>query len=308
MTIQQMEYVVALDNYRHFVKAAEACNVSQSTLSMMIKKLEEELDMTLFDRNSHPIQPTEYGEKIIAQIKVVLYNAAQIKEMTISEREKSSGEVRIAVIPTVAADIVPKLFKTMQKNCPDIHLRVVEMQTCDIVEKLRLAEVDMAVMVAPNKTDGLLEIPLFYEKFFAYISPGEAMYGMKELESAALPCEHLWTLTPGNCLRDQIFKMCNDSTSYSGKYEAGSIDTLVRIVDENGGYTIIPELHLDFLSDNQKKNVRPISRPEVVREISIFIRQDFVREKILNEIVDSIKKIIPDRMLDERLKKFAIRL
>jgi len=308
MTIQQMEYVVAVDTHRHFVKAAESCGVSQSTLSMMIKKLEEELDTIIFDRNAHPIRPTMAGEKLIAQIKVILFNADQLREMSIAEKELLKGEIHLAMIPTVASDIVPQLFKEIQISSPDIHLHAYEIQTCDILEKLRKAELDIAIMATPINYNGLLEIPLYYEKFVAYISPEDPLYQREELSSSDIPCERLWTLQSGHCLRDQIFRMCKDKAGYSAKYEAGNIDTLIRIVDVNGGYTIIPELHVNYLTEEQKKNVRPLVSPDVVREISMVIRNDFVRERILNEIATAVKKVIPEQMIDPRLKKFAIKL
>jgi len=303
-----MEYVVAVDTYRHFVKAAEACGVTQSTLSMMIKKLEEELDTIIFDRDAHPIKPTPAGEKLIAQIKVILYNTEQLKEISMSEKELSSGEIHLAMIPTVASDVVPKLFQEIQMDFPEIHLHAYELQTCDILEKLRKAEIDIAIMATPIGYTGLLEIPLYYEKFLAYVSPTDPLYKKAEITSSDIPCQRLWTLQSGHCLRDQIFRMCKDKSNYTARYEAGNIDTLIRIVDVNGGFSIIPELHAEFLSEEQKKNLRPLVNPDVVREISMVIRKDFVREKLLNAIASSVKKVIPEEMIDSRLKKFAIKL
>lgn len=308
MTIQQMEYVVAVDNYRHFVKAAESCNVSQSTLSMMVKKLEDELDTVIFDRDAHPIRPTAAGEKIISQMKVILFNTRQLREITLSERALSSGDVHMAMIPTVASDLIPRLFLQMRRDCPDIHIHAYELQTCDILDKLRKAEVDIAVMATPVNYPGTYEIPLYYEKLVAYVSPSDPYYNCSAIGSGELSCKRLWSLTPGNCMRDQIFSLCNDSSAYSARYEAGNIDTLVRIVDENGGFTIIPELHINYLNDSQRQNVRALVRPDVVREISLVIRKDFVRERILNEIAAAIKKVIPDEMLDSGLKQYSIKL
>ena len=308
MTIQQMEYIVAVDTYRHFVKAAESCGVSQSTLSMMIKKVEEELDTPIYDRDSHPIRPTAAGEKIIAQMKVVLFNTEQIKEMSASEKSLTSGDVHLAMIPTVASDLVPQLFLQMQKNCPDIKLHAYELQTCDILEKLRKAELDIAVMATPINSPGTYEIPLYYEKLVGYVSPSDPLYSNQTITSGDLPCKRLWTLTSGHCMRDQIFRICNGASAYTAKYEAGNIDTLVRIVDANGGFTIIPELHQNYLTEAQKRNVRELADPEVVREISLVIRKDFVRERILNEVASAIKKVIPENMIDSRLKTFAIKL
>lgn len=308
MTLQQMEYVVAVDKYRHFMKAAESCNISQSTLSMMIKKLEDELDMIIFDRNAHPVRPTMAGERIIEQAKVILFNTEQLRELSLSEREAGSGEVRLAIIPTVATDIVPLLFKGMQENNPSIRLLTYEMQTCEIVDKFAKAEIDMAIMATPIGNDNLLEIPLYYEKFYAYVSPSDPLYSQKEIISGEMPVERLWNLAHGNCLREQILNFCDGHSRYTARYEAGSIDTLVRIVDTNGGFTVIPELHIPYLCDVQKVNLRPLVNPDVVREISLVIRRDYVREKIINEIANAVKQAVPERMIDSRLRKFAIKL
>ncbi|MDY3979866.1 MAG: hydrogen peroxide-inducible genes activator [Tidjanibacter sp.] len=308
MTLQQLEYAVAVDQYRHFVRAAEACGVTQSTLSSMIQKLEHELDMQLFDRDSHPVRPTEAGEKIIAQAKVVLYNASQLREMSLSERGQSSGKIRLGVIPTVAPYILPDLFVELGRRSPDIELRVSEMRTSVIIDKLRLAELDMALLTTPLGHDDLLEVPLYYEKFVAYVSPSEPLYALSEIGTHSMPSKHLWVLQEGHCLRNQVFNFCNHQSDYSAVYEAGSIDTLVRIVDRNGGYTVIPEMHAALLTAEQQLNLRPLVSPEPVREISLVIRRDYVREGLLNALAEAIKQVIPEHMIDARLRRFAIKL
>ena len=308
MNIQQLEYIVALDKHRHFQRAAEACGVSQPTLSALIQKLEEELDLTLFDRKSHPINTTESGRAVVDQARVVLYHIAQLREMTRSEKELNSGIVRIGVIPTVAPYILPRLFKQMQQMFPQIELRAFELRTAVIIEQLRKAELDMAILATPLEQPDFLEIPLYYEKFAAYVSPTEELYGKEEIAAHEMPTEHLWVLKEGHCMRNQVFNFCQTQSTYSTTYEAGSIDTLIKIVDENGGYTVIPELHLPLLHDKQQQHIRPLTAPTPVREISLVIRQDYVRERLINSVADAVKTIIPEEMLDTRLKKFAIKL
>jgi len=308
MTLQQMEYVVAVDKYRHFVKAAEACGVTQSTLSSMIQKLESELDVQIFDRNSHPVCPTLPGEQVIKQAKVLLFNAAQLKEMVLSEREQESGEVKLGVIPTVAPYILPKFFKCLHTNHPHSIVRVSEARTSALIERLEKAEIDMALLATPLNNEQLLEIPLYYEKFVAYISPSEPLYKQQEIETHHIPMNHLWVLQEGHCLRNQVMNICNHKSGYSAIYEAGSIDTLVKIVDVNGGFTIIPELHVELLREEQQSRIRKIVDPEPVREISLVIRHDYVRERMLNIIAECVRNIIPEHMVDKRLKKYAIKL
>ena len=308
MTIQQLEYVLAVDKYRHFVKASEACGVTQSTLSSMIQKLENELDIIIFNRNSHPVEPTKMGEQIISQAKVILYNTSQLKEMILTAKNRGEGNIKLGIIPTIAPYILPKLFKEILSSHPNINLNVSELTTYSIIDKLHKAELDMAILATPLEKDDLLEIPLFYEKFVAYISPNEPIYKEAEIISSKMPSQHMWVLKEGHCLRNQVFNFCDNKSDFLPIYEAGNIDTLIRIVDENNGYTIIPELHINLLNENQKKNIRSLTSPQIVREVSLVVRQDYVREKLLNNIAELVKEIIPEHMIDSHLKKYAIKL
>ncbi|NLI72788.1 MAG: LysR family transcriptional regulator [Bacteroidales bacterium] len=308
MTFQQLEYIVALSKTRHFVNAAEMCGVTQPTLSMMVQKLEDELDIRIFDRSKHPIEVTKIGEKIIDQAQITLAQLNRINELVSAEKGDVSGNINIAIIPTVAPYVLPKFFAKFKSMYPELSFKISEMRTDTIEKMLHLGEIDMGILSTPLMNPNILEIPLYYEKFIAYISPNDRLYQKKELVSTELPVEHLWVLEEGHCLRNQVFNFCMKDMDVSYAYEAGSIETLIKIVDENGGYTVIPELHLEFLTDEQKKNVRKLVDPEPVREISLVIQQNFIREGQLNAVADIIKKIIPKEMLDGRLKKFAIKI
>lgn len=303
-----MEYIVALDNYRHFVKAAEACGITQSTLSSMIQKLELELGVTLFDRKAHPLKPTEVGEEVIRQAKVVLYNTSQLQELVVSKKGEATGELRLGIASTIAPYILPKLFKFLSKHHPGIHLFVEEARVDDLTAKLERAELDVALMATPVVGEELLEIPLFKEKFFAYVSPKESMYHDKTIETMTLTSENVWVLRESYCPRSGALPFCQCNTCRNAVYEAGSIETLLKIVDENGGYSIIPELHIPLLCEEQKKNVRPLQNPEPARIIAFIIRQDFVRERMLNILLDAVKSIVPREMIHPRLHKFPIKL
>ena len=307
MTLQQLEYIVALDKTRHFVRAAEMCGVTQPTLSAMIQELEDELDCRIFDRSSHPIVPTEIGVAVIQQAQVVLFNVNQLKENVLVQRGTVAGNLSLAIIPTVAPYLLPGIISLFRSDYPEISLRISEMRTETIIEKLHTAEIDMAILSTPLEDPKILEVPLYYEKFIAYIAPDEPMYAQEEVSTNEMPLDHLWVLEEGHCLRNQVFNFCENKT-HTSTYEAGSIDTLVKIVDRNGGYTVIPELHVDLLNETQKQNLRKIVRPEATREIALVIRHDYVREGMMNAVANTVKKIIPQHMLDARLKKFAIKL
>ncbi len=307
MTIQQLEYIVALNKFKHFVKAAEYCGVSQPTLSMMIRKLESELEISIFDRSQHPIKPTKVGQRIIEQAERTLLEMKKVQEIVNDDIDALSGNLNVGVIPTLASYIVPELIKTFKTNYPDIHLSISEMTTENLIDALNKGELDMFIAATPLEQDNFYEIPLYYEKFLAYFSNNQP-HIYKNLSASNMPNENLWILEEGHCFRDQVFNFCTETLSYNQIFESGSIDTLIRIVDTNGGYSVIPELHLPYLSEEQQKNVQDINNPPAIREISIVIKQDFIREKMVNAIADTIKTIIPEHMLDERLKKFSIKL
>lgn len=308
MTLQQMEYIVALDNYRHFVKAAEACGITQSTLSSMIQKLELELGVTIFDRKAHPIKPTEMGEDIIRQAKILLYNASQLQEMVASKKGEAVGELRLGIASTIAPYILPKLIKYLTAHHPGMHLFVEEGRVDDLTGKLERAELDVALMATPVVGEELLEIPLYKEKFFAYVSPNEPMFSEDAIETMSLTSENVWVLRESYCPRSGALPFCQCNTCRNAVYQAGSIETLLKVVDENGGYSIIPELHIPLICEEQKGNIRPLQNPEPARVVAFIIRQDFVRERMLNVLLDAVKSIVPGDMIHPRLHKFAIKL
>ncbi len=307
MTLQQLEYILALNKYRHFVKASEKCNVTQPTLSTMIQKLEAELKVDIFDRSKHPVQPTALGAKIIEQAERSLTEIKKIREIVLNETDSVNGTLHIGVIPTLATYLVPRFIQVFGERCSSVQLSMSEMNTATLIDTLKRDGVDMFIAATPLNEPDFLEIPLFYERFYAYFTADHPLKDIP-LKPSNMPQEKLWVLEEGHCLRDQVFNFCTTTMPYNQIFEAGSIDTLVRIVDLNGGYTLIPELHLPMLTDEQRKNVREIDDPPAIREVSIVIHKNFVKERILNEVGEAFKTIIPDEMIDERLKKFAIRL
>lgn len=308
MTLQQMEYIVAVDKYRHFAKAAESCGVSQSTLSSLVQKLETELDVTIFDRNSHPVKPTAVGEEIISRVKRVLFNAAQVKELVATRKGESVGNISFGIISTVAPYLLPKMFKYLSVNHPDIHLHVEEARVSTLGSKLERGEIDIALIATPVNNSELLEIPIFQERLMAYVSPESSIHNDTVLQADLLPIDSVWVLREGYCPNRGVFPFCNNITSKHAIYEAGNVETLIKIVDENGGYAIIPELHVPLLRKCQQANVRIFANPEPSREIAFVVHRNFVRERLLNILADAIKAIIPATMLFQRIKKFPITL
>lgn len=308
MTLQQMEYVVAVDKYRHFAKAAESCGVSQSTLSSLVQKLELELDVAIFDRSCHPVAPTAVGAEIIGRAKTVLFNAAQVKELVATRKGDSVGKVSLGITSTVAPYLLPKMFRYMSDNHPDIQLHVEEARVASIISRLELGELDVALLATPVSNSELLEIPVYQERLMAYISPDAPIYTDTDIATNQLPVESVWVLREGYCPNRGVFPFCNSTSSRRAVYEAGSVETLIKIVDENGGYAIIPELHVPLLRSDQQANVRALTDPEPIREIAFVVHRNFVRERLLNILAEATKTIIPPAMINNRLKKFPIHL
>ena len=302
MTLQQLRYIVAIDHYRHFGKAAEACDLTQSTLSLMVKKMEEELDVRLFDRDAHPVVPTEIGRKVIDRAKVVLYNAEQIVEMTRTEKEALSGPLKIALISTVSPVLVPGLFKFMGEKHPSIALQAEEMLSDTIKDRLRKAEVDMGILAGPVRDPDLLEIPLYHERFLAYVSPDNPAYAQESIRLETILGQPVWIIRDGLRQLDTS-ELEPGKITYDRFFEGGRVGILIQVVNDNGGLTIIPETHTAFILYSQQACLRPIVDPEPGRTISLVIRADYIHEAKLNAVVDAVKSIIPGHMLDNVIRK-----
>lgn len=311
MNIQQLEYIIAVDNNRHFAKAAEASFVTQPTLSMMIQKLEDELGVKIFDRSQLPVQPTPIGVQIINQARVIVSQVKQIKEIIQEEKGIVQGVFKLGIIPTIAPYLLPKLMHTHNENGYDIVLVIEETTTNQIIEKILNGALDGAILATPLKNDKIVEHPIYYEKFYAYVSPKEtSLYAKKELDEEDLNVNRLWLLEEVHCFRSQILKLCNTRRRKSSHslfaYEAGSISTLINIVDANSGLTIIPEMAIEELSEQQKKNIRPLKGVVPVREISLITRREFLRERVLDIIISEVKKSVPKELLNPELKKHVV--
>lgn len=312
MTLQQLEYIIAVDKHRHFAKAAETCGVTQSTLSLMIRKLEEELDLQIFDRGAHPVRPTSIGSEILRQAQSIMRDVNRLKEMSANERKLVGGVLPIGVTPTIAPYILPRLFSLIREQYPEIDFHPLEVPRQKALEMLKAGEIDIAIMSMPECDDELLRIPLYSEKFVAYVSPEDPLFGEREICYENLPRERAWVLQGDICFLHQLDnpqqQNVGKENETSGSYVSGSLVTLMHMVDEMGGYTVIPEMHMPFLTAYRRKRIRALSNPVPMRTVSMFVRHDYVRETLLNLVADAIKTIIPTEMMDEHLMKFKIRL
>ncbi len=299
MTLQQLEYIVAVYRTRHFVKAAEACGVTQPTLSAMIQKLEAELDVKLFERSSQQVVPTPIGKVVVEQAWKVLNRARKLKDIVAEEKKSLTGTFRLGILPTIAPYLLPRFFPRLMRENSSLEIRVVEMKTADIRRAIDRGEIDAAVMVDTGDLDDYALTTLFYEQFLAYVSPSDQLSAKKSIKTSDLSNELLWLLDEGHCFRDQLVKYCQlkaAKTSQSA-YSLGSIETFMRIVENGQGVTFIPELATMQLTPTQKELVRPFAIPIPTREVVMATSKAFVRQSLLNMIVGQIRNSVPEKML-----------
>ena len=308
MTLQQLEYIVAIANYRYFVKAAEACGVTQSTLSLMVKKLEEELDVTIFNRDTHPVEVTEIGRMVIDEAKQVLYHFKQLSELTRSEKMLASGVLRLGMISTAAPVLMPGMFKYLKESYPDIRLQAQEMRSATIIDCLKKAEIDMGIMTSPVKEKDLLELPLFHERFFAYIAQDVPDMPETSIKRSELRNSPLWVMRDGVRMLDENTLDPDIRYTYEEMYEGGRVGILIQIANDNGGITIVPETHIRFLTEEMKSHLRPVVDPVPHRVISLVIRKDYIHEKLMNIMVKAVKSCVPGELHEHAVRADYIKL
>ena len=300
MTLIQLKYVVAVDNLRHFAEAAEYCHVTQPTLSMQLHKLEQELGVKLFDRSKQPVIPTENGKEVIAQARKILAEADVLQNIVDGRHGGHSGELKVGIIPTLAPYLLPLFVQSFTQKYPKVKLTVHEMTTEAIITRLREGRLDVAILVTPLNQKGISEQVLFYEKLMAYVSRKNSLYKKQYLLSKDIDPRKLWLLEEGHCFRSQIMNLCElQKAGREGslfEYEAGSIETLRRLVELNDGITILPELATMDLHSSQLQLLRQFKHPTPMREVSLVVHRDFVKKKLVEIFKKEIIASIPEKI------------
>ncbi len=305
MTLTQLEYIVALDTYRHFVLASDKCFVTQPTLSMQIQKLEEELGVKLFDRTKQPVMPTDVGASIIAQARVVLREAQMIKQIITDQKDTLTGELRIGIIPTLAPYLLPPLYKHMRERYPQLNLVIKETITEEVVNELKHNRLDCGIVVTPLKDASIKEDVLFYEELFVYVSKKNALVDKKYVLANEIDPNKLWLLEEGHCFRSQILNLCElrKNSDFHFQYETGSIETLKRMVDRSDGMTILPELAVMEFGKPQMKLVKRLKEPSPAREVSLVTHRDHIKTRLIKTLKEEILDIVPRQMQKLNNKK-----
>ena len=306
MTLIQLKYVISVDTYRHFATAADHCFVTQPTLSMQISKLEKELDVLIFDRNKHPVEPTELGKQIIAQARIVVQEAERIDEMVKGSKGIISGEFRLGIIPTISPSILPRILRTIITEYPDIQLRIEELQTDQILDQINKNQLDAGILATPLENDNFIERPLYYEPFMAYIPEGHRLENEEFVLHSELKLNDILLLKNGHCFRDNVINLCKAAfpethdNSHILELESGNFETLIKLSNQGFGMTLLPYLTALDLAEENKKYVKPIEHPQPTREISIIHSKAQLKLSIIDIISEVVQKQIPEKLIENK--------
>jgi LysR family hydrogen peroxide-inducible transcriptional activator len=299
ITLIQLEYIIAVDNHRHFASAAEKCFVTQPTLSMQIKKLEDDLGITIFDRSKQPIVPTETGKKIIEQARTVLAETQRINEIIENEKTEIQGDISIAIIPSLAPYLLPLFIGTIKKKYPGVNITVKEALSEEIIQYLKKDEIDVGILVTPLHEKGIQEHILFYEEILVYINEDHRFYDKALVEQMDIAAPDIWLLSEGHCFRSQALNLCSwhesEHHDLPFEYASGSLETIKKIVDKEGGFTLLPELAVEEFSEKHKR----FTEPKPLREVSLVYSRNFVKEALLKILADEIIASVPEEMLSK---------
>ncbi len=291
MTITQLQYVLAVAEHKNFTLAAEKCFVTQPTLSMQIQKVEEELKIQIFDRTKKPIQLTDIGQKIVNQAKNIVNEAGRMKDIVEQQKGFIGGEFRLAIIPTIMPTLLPMFLNTFIKKFPKVKLIIEELNTDEIIVKLKNGNLDAAIAATPLNEEKLKEIVLYYEPFVAYIPEKHRIADKKEIEVSDLNLDEILLLQDGHCFRDGILNLCKNQgveTLNNFQIQSGSFETLIKLADEGLGLTLLPYLHTLDLKDNDKLKLKHFKDPKPAREVSLV----FPRTELKIQIIDALKLTI----------------
>ena len=295
MTITQLKYVLAVAEHQNFTKAAESVYVTQPTLSMQIQKLEQELDILIFDRGKKPIAPTSVGRKIIEQARNIVNEAERMQDVVDQEKGYIGGPFKLGIIPTVMPTLLPMFLKSFSNRFPKVHLKIEELNTGEIITLLNDGYLDAAIAATPLEQEKIKERPLYYEPFVGYIPESHRLYDKEKLETTDLDIHDILLLEDGHCFRDGIINLCKTSkTEHPEKFqlESGSFETLVKLSEEGLGMTLLPYLHTLDLAASKTKNLRHFKDPTPAREVSLIYSTSELKMQITNALYDTISGVI----------------
>lgn len=298
MTIQQLKYIVALDEERHFARAAEVCMVTQPGLTIQLKNLEEEIGIKIFDRNKVPLTPTILGMEIINKAKKILRQADEIRDFVVNEKNLLEGELKLGIISTLSPYLIPLFIKAMKEATPNVRFIIRESNTGQLMKDLETGTIDVAIMATPTGNTNLIEHPVFKEPFVAYLNDGHPMAKEDFYELQPTDKTELLLLHHEFCYNAQLLDICGLKTSDKIKeqftYDISSIETLKNLVRAQLGFAIIPQLSV--LNETESGLFKPFKEPIPVREISLVVSDSFSKKLLLEKMNEAIWNCLPDSL------------
>jgi len=295
MTITQLRYVLAVADHKNFTKAAEHAFVTQPTLSMQIHKLEEELGVEIFNRNKKPIALTQVGRKIVEQARNIVNESYRIQDIVEQQKGYIGGKFKLAIIPTIMPTLLPMFLKNFINRYAKVNLKIIELNTADIILKLKSGQIDAAIAATPLEIENIVERPLYYEPFVGYIPESHKLHSKSTLTPDDLDTDDILLLEDGHCFKDNILNICkNRNTSLQLPYqiESGSFETLIKLSHEGLGMTLLPYLQTLELSDKLKPNLKNFNNPKPAREVSLIYHKSELKLQIINALQDTISGVI----------------
>ena len=295
MTITQLQYVLAVAEHQNFTKASEHCFVTQPTLSMQIQKLEDQLDVQIFDRSKKPIELTEVGKKIVSQAKNIVNESERIKDIIDQEKGFIGGEFKLGVIPTIMPTLLPLFLKTFITKYPKVQLKIREHTTDEIIKLVNDGHLDAALAATPLQHENIKERVLYYEPFVGYIPEGHRLYAEKEITPDALEIDDMLLLEDGHCFKESVLAICrakNGSNINGFNLASGSFETLIKLSNEGMGMTLLPYLHARELHENDKRNIKNFKDPKPAREVSLIFHKSELKMQIIEALQSTISSII----------------
>ena len=305
MTITQLHYVLAVAEHQNFTRAAEKVFVTQPTLSMQIQKLEDELDILIFDRSKKPIELTETGRKIVQQARNIVNESDRIKDIVDQQKGFIGGLFRLGVIPTVMPTLLPMFLNNFIKKYPKVKLKIEELHTEAMLEKIKEGHLDAGIAATPLEEENIKEQPLFYEPFVAYIPSGHRLHKSEKIQASDLELDDLLLLEDGHCFKDGILNICKSSKlSEDDKFslESGSFETLVKLANEGLGMTLLPYLHTLDIKETEKGNLRMFTDPVPAREISLIYNKSELKMQIVEALRSTISGVVKGAIAFQNVK------
>jgi len=307
MTLTQLEYLISVERFGNFSLAAENCYVTQPTLSMQIQKLEEELGVIIFRRDKQPIVPTDIGQKIIEQAKQVLKEKEKLHVILQIEKGEFVGALRVAIIPTISSYLLPMFLSSFIKKYPNVELIIDEVTTDEVITGLEKSYFDIGIIALRSKNENLISETLYYEPFVAFFPPDHKLMKIKKLCQDDLNVNDFLLLKEGHCLREQTLAVCksieNDWVEKSNKivFESGNLETLIKLVEQKFGMTLLPYLALQYIKEKKKLNqIREFANLVPKREVGIIHTKTFIKKHLLNALKEEILKVIPEELKKDK--------